>query len=150
MLDTPGTLWPKLDDQNAAMHLAFIGSIKDDVLDINEVAINLIDFLKTNKSGALTERYKISSENAENIQIFEEIAVKRGFVLRGVVFNARDHLFGKFVGGDEFFGCNAGFAVDTYAEFHVFVRKFKNRRAFCRGACSISSAAASLFALAVT
>ena len=65
------------------MHLAFIGSIKDDVLDINEVAINLIDFLKTNKSGALTERYKISSENAENIQIFEEIAVKRGFVLRG-------------------------------------------------------------------
>ena len=83
MLDTPGTLWPKLDDQNAAMHLAFIGSIKDDVLDINEVAINLIDFLKTNKSGALTERYKISSENAENIQIFEEIAVKRGFVLRG-------------------------------------------------------------------
>lgn len=83
MLDTPGTLWPKLDDQNAAMHLAFIGSIKDEVLDINEVAINLIDFLKTNKSGALTERYKISSENAENIQIFEEIAVKRGFVLRG-------------------------------------------------------------------
>ena len=83
MLDTPGTLWPKLDDQNAAMHLAFIGSIKDDVLDINEVAINLIDFLKTNKSGALTERYKISSENAENIQIFEKIAVKRGFVLRG-------------------------------------------------------------------
>lgn len=108
MLDTPGTLWPKLDDQNVAMHLAFIGSIKDDVVDKNEVALNIIDFLKTHNSGALTERYKISDENAENIQIFEEISVKRGFVMKGgdydfertasaVIDDFRKQKFGKIM-----------------------------------------------------
>ena len=108
MLDTPGTLWPKLDDQNVAMHLAFIGSIKDDVVDKNEVALNIIDFLKTNNPGALTERYKISDENAENIQIFEEISVKRGFVMKGgdydfertasaVIDDFRKRKFGKIM-----------------------------------------------------
>ncbi|MDD7245430.1 MAG: ribosome biogenesis GTPase YlqF [Eubacteriales bacterium] len=108
MLDTPGTLWPKLDDQNVAMHLAFIGSIKDDVVDKNEVALNIIDFLKTHNPGALTERYKISDENAENIQIFEEISVKRGFIMKGgdydfertasaVIDDFRKRKFGKIM-----------------------------------------------------
>ena len=108
MLDTPGTLWPKLDDQNVAMHLAFIGSIKDDVVDKNEVALNIIDFLKTHNPGALTERYKISDENVENIQIFEEISVKRGFIMKGgdydfertasaVIDDFRKRKFGKIM-----------------------------------------------------
>lgn len=87
MLDTPGTLWPKLDDQELAEHLAFIGSISDDVLDIGEIAVQLIDFLHSKYPSALNDRYGLSGEYDDKIQIFDEIAKKRGYVLHGGEFD---------------------------------------------------------------
>ena len=84
MLDTPGTLWPKLDDQNIAAHLAYIGSIRDDVLDISDIAVSLIGFLLENRREALTARYGVSAEGGA-LETFEEIALKRGYVLKGGV-----------------------------------------------------------------
>lgn len=82
LLDTPGTLWGKFDDQTVAKHLAFIGSISDDVLDCVELAIEFIKEGIENFPEKLAERYSVSLEN-EPLKILEDIALKRGFKVRG-------------------------------------------------------------------
>lgn len=62
LLDTPGVLWPKLDDQEAAVKLAVLGSINDDILDKEELASYALDYLKQEYPGVLTKRYEISEE----------------------------------------------------------------------------------------
>lgn len=57
LLDTPGILWPKFEDQSVGMRLAMIGSIKDEILNTDELALNLIRFLMEHYPGRLTERY---------------------------------------------------------------------------------------------
>ena len=59
LLDTPGILWPKFDDQAVGLRLAFIGSIKDEILNVTELALELIDFLQSHYAGKLAERYGI-------------------------------------------------------------------------------------------
>lgn len=83
LLDTPGTLWPSFEDQNIARNLVFIGSIKDDVVDINDVGIELVSFLKNNYPNNLMERYKLETLEKENYEILEDIAVQRKFLLKG-------------------------------------------------------------------
>ena len=83
LLDTPGTLWPKFDDEQAAARLCFIGSIKDDVVDLYEVSNMLINELLVQYPHMLSERFKIDVCNKSSVEIFEQIAVKRGFLLRG-------------------------------------------------------------------
>lgn len=83
MLDTPGTLWPKMEDQTIALHLAFIGSIKDEILDSEEIAFNLTKFLYENHRNLLNERYGITIESDNPTEIIEEIARKRGYVVKG-------------------------------------------------------------------
>lgn len=82
LLDTPGVLWPKFESQEIGMNLAFIGSIKDEILNKDDIAIALIKFLKANYSGALNARYKVN-EDASELEILEEIAKNRGFILKG-------------------------------------------------------------------
>ena len=82
LLDTPGVLWPKFESQEIGMNLAFIGSIKDEILNKDDIAIALIKFLKSNYSGALNARYKVN-EDATELEILEEIAKNRGFILKG-------------------------------------------------------------------
>ena len=85
LLDTPGVLWPKFDDEKTARHLAYIGTIKDEIIDIEELALNLVaELLKTNKK-ALLERYKISEdfEYEMPLEVLEEIGRKRGCLVRG-------------------------------------------------------------------
>ncbi len=82
LLDTPGVLWPKFESQEIGMNLAFIGSIKDEILNKDDIAIALIKFLKANYSGALNARYKVN-EDATELEILEEIAKNRGFILKG-------------------------------------------------------------------
>ena len=83
LLDTPGTLWPKFDDENVASRLCFIGSIKDDVVDLGEVAFALIEQLVELYPNCIEQRFKVQLEGKSTLQVFEEIAVKRGFLLRG-------------------------------------------------------------------
>ena len=82
LLDTPGILWPKFEDEQVGLHLAFIGSINDEILQKTELAVNLIFFLKSNYSGILESRYGIDEGEDDN-QILQEIGSKRGCLLKG-------------------------------------------------------------------
>ncbi len=85
LLDMPGVLWRKFENQNIAANLAFIGSIKDDILDIESLAVSLIDEIKTVYPDMLKERYKLTDEDLqlENFEILGKIARKRGMLLPG-------------------------------------------------------------------
>ena len=82
ILDTPGTLWPNLEVEETALQLAYIGSIKDDVLQIEELALSLIGDLARLYPKFLIEKYAINTENTP-LEIMEEIAEKRKYLLRG-------------------------------------------------------------------
>lgn len=85
LLDTPGVLWPKFDDEKTAKHLAYIGTIKDDIIDIEELALSLVDELLSNNKKELLERYKIPDdfEYEMPLEVMEEIGRKRGCLVRG-------------------------------------------------------------------
>ena len=84
VLDTPGTLWPSFDNKEVANNLAFLGSIKDEVLDLNEVAFDLIKKLVAIDKQLLIDRYKITiGENDETIDIFDKICKSRMCILKG-------------------------------------------------------------------
>ena len=82
LLDTPGILWPKFEDNTVGLHLAFIGSINDAIIETRELALELADFLKANYPGILNKRYDVNEE-AVNHEIISEIASKRNFVKKG-------------------------------------------------------------------
>lgn len=82
LLDTPGILWPKFENQEVGLKLALIGSMNDEVLQVEDMAASLIDMLKENYGGVLAERYGVEEEN-ETFLIIEEIAKKRGCLLKG-------------------------------------------------------------------
>ena len=80
LLDTPGILWPKFDDQQVAIKLGYTGAIKDDVMDVYELSDSLLSYLRDNYPKKTRERYKI----AENEDItLEMIAKKRGMLISG-------------------------------------------------------------------
>ena len=82
LLDTPGVLWPKFDDQKIGMHLAFIGSMNDNILDVSELAFQLIKLLENLYPNAIKDSYSI--EGDDNIlQIMYQIAEVRGCKLKG-------------------------------------------------------------------
>lgn len=84
LLDTPGVLWPKFDDPKVGDALAFIGSVKDEILDSELLAVKLIDIMKREYPARLSERYKIESfENLDNFEILELIGKKRGMLISG-------------------------------------------------------------------
>ena len=84
LLDTPGVLWPKFEDQAVGEKLAFLGSIKDDVLDAETLALRLLEVLAAGYAGRLAERYKLSEiEGQPPWQLLEAIARKRGMLLPG-------------------------------------------------------------------
>lgn len=82
LLDTPGILWPKFEDQEVGIRLAFVGSIKDDILNMEELALKLIDYLKEHYTGLLEKRYGISEEG-NAVEILGEIAKARGCLKKG-------------------------------------------------------------------
>ena len=82
LLDTPGILWPKFEDQTVGERLAMIGSVKDEILNTEELALLLIAFLKEHYSGAQRERYG-SEEDGKPIEILLAIARSRGCLLKG-------------------------------------------------------------------
>ena len=82
LLDTPGILWPKFEDQTVGQRLAMIGSIKDEILNIDELSILLIDFMKNSYPGILSERYAID-EKCDKIEVLGKIAEARNCRQKG-------------------------------------------------------------------
>ena len=84
LLDTPGILWPKFEDQAVGLRLALIGSINDEILNIDELAMELITSLRKQYPGTLEKRFQMEeSEEKSAAQILEEIARVRGCLIRG-------------------------------------------------------------------
>ena len=82
LLDTPGVLWPKFEDQMVGLRLALIGSIKDEILNIDELSIELIKILVQYYPNVLTERYSVD-ETKEPVNILEQIAENRKCISKG-------------------------------------------------------------------
>lgn len=87
LLDTPGTLWPSFENQEYAKHLAFVGSINEDILNILELAEEMIEFNRQNNLQNFMQRYKLTELPENNAQALEYIAKKRGFLLKGGVLD---------------------------------------------------------------
>ena len=83
LLDTPGLLWPKIENAEFAKHLAFLGSINDEILDAEELAGELLLCLSKLCPDKLTERYKKLNTDAPKEALLEQVAQSRGFLLQG-------------------------------------------------------------------
>ncbi len=95
LLDTPGVLWPKFESEEVGLNLAYTGTIKDDVIDKEEVAFFLLKYLINNYLNQLTEKYKLDKEKIEEkienqedenqlaLEVMEEIGRKRGALISG-------------------------------------------------------------------
>lgn len=106
LMDTPGILWPKLEDEEAALNLAFIGSINDDAMDTEELAARLLERLAENYAPLLEKRYSIVKDDGESgFDLLEKLCRRRGFIMRG---NECDTLRGASVLLDEFRGAKIG------------------------------------------
>ena len=82
LLDMPGVLWPKFEDQEAAIRLAFTGAISDDILDIETLAMKLLKYLSEEYPQALTERYKIEFGGEDTgLELLEKVGRKRGMMI---------------------------------------------------------------------
>ncbi len=83
LLDTPGVLWPKFDDETVGEHLAFTGSVADRILDTELLGMRLLELLKDNYPELLTARYGIDSFPEEPYEALQLLGKKRGMVIRG-------------------------------------------------------------------
>ena len=85
LLDMPGVLWKKFDDKHTASNLAFIGSIKDNILDIEELSMNLLDEVRTHYPEKVAERFKLDAEELAlpPYDLLECIGRKRGMLISG-------------------------------------------------------------------
>ena len=83
LLDTPGILWPKFEEPEVGLNLAFAGSIKDEILEIQDIGYELIGFLADNYPEEFMNRYKLSDLSDDKLENMEALALKRGFILPG-------------------------------------------------------------------
>ena len=82
LLDTPGILWPRFDDEKTGMHLAFIGSINDEIIDETQLAMELMEYIVKLYPGALYKRYEVDESQKTDV-ILNDIALKRGCLKKG-------------------------------------------------------------------
>ena len=83
LLDTPGILWPKFEDKDVALNLAFCGSIRDEIMDVSDLGLELIARLSTVAPELLCARYKLDKIEETPLLTMEAIARKRGFIMSG-------------------------------------------------------------------
>lgn len=83
VLDTPGTLYPNIMNQQIALNLAFIGSIKNEVVDINELAIDFLNFCKKHYFNNLQEKYNLQDKTMSALEMLDEIATYKHYLLKG-------------------------------------------------------------------
>ena len=82
LLDTPGILWPKFEDQAVGIKLAILGSVNDEILNIDELSVELIKLLNEYFPEVISERYQIG-KHEEPVKVLEEIARVRSCLLKG-------------------------------------------------------------------
>ena len=82
LLDTPGILWPKFEDQSVGAKLAMVGSIKDEILNLEELSLELLGYLHRDYEGILKERYDVE-ESEDRLKMLEAIAVNRNCLQKG-------------------------------------------------------------------
>ena len=83
LMDTPGMLWPKLEDQELAKHLAYLGSIKDEIMDSEELALDMLALLQSISPAQVTERYSKLTAETPKEDLLKAVCLSRGFLLRG-------------------------------------------------------------------
>lgn len=83
VLDTPGTLWPSFSEEWQGENLALVGSIRDEVFDVGELALVLIEKLQKLYPNALSLRYNVDTQDKTALEIYEDIAAAKKFMLRG-------------------------------------------------------------------
>ncbi|MBK1810645.1 ribosome biogenesis GTPase YlqF [Clostridium sp. YIM B02505] len=83
LLDTPGVLWPKFEDEEVALNLAFTGAIKDEIMDTEELSLKLVERLQNTNPELLKVRYKLEAVAEEPIDTLNMIARKRGAIVSG-------------------------------------------------------------------
>lgn len=85
LLDTPGILWPRFDDERVGERIAMLGSVNDMILDLDKLSYLILDWMKENKRGELSERYELSDDISalDNAALLEQIALKRGCIAKG-------------------------------------------------------------------
>ena len=83
LLDTPGILWPKFEDQQVGIRLAMIGSINENILNIEELSLLAIDFLRENYPGAINRQYEVEEEAQKPLEVLERIAERRKCLAKG-------------------------------------------------------------------
>lgn len=106
LLDTPGILWPKFEDEQVGLRLAFAGSIKDEIMDTETLAAKLLEFLNEAYRDALCTRYKLAdTEELNGYELLELIGRKRGFIISGGEIDA---LRAANIVLDEFRSCKIG------------------------------------------
>lgn len=106
LLDTPGILWPKFEDQQVGLKLAYTGAIRDEVIDTEELACHFLVFIRDNYPNALMQRYKMTDlGNLDGYELLQLLGRKRGFVVSG---GEIDTLRAASVLLDEFRGAKLG------------------------------------------
>ena len=84
LLDTPGILWPKFEDEATGLHLAFTGAVKDEVMDAETLACRLLELLAARYPNALEQRYQIPADlSGQGWELLEACGRKRGFLISG-------------------------------------------------------------------
>ncbi len=83
LLDTPGILWPKFEDQITGYKLAATGAIKDEILDFQDISVFVLKFLSAHYPNRLMDRYKLDDIPEDVVDLFDEIGKKRGFLMSG-------------------------------------------------------------------
>ena len=87
LMDTPGLLWPRLDDQLAARRLCYIGSVKDDVVDLAMLTIHLLQDIATVRPESLCERFHIEDPALTGLDLLDAVCKGRGFLLKGGIYD---------------------------------------------------------------
>ena len=83
LLDTPGLLWPRFDDQDAARKLCYIGSVKDDVVDLYDLAIHLLEDLCASAPAQVAERFRLQDPSLRGVELLDAACAGRGWLLKG-------------------------------------------------------------------
>lgn len=87
LLDTPGILWPKFEDQMVGVNLSLCGSIKDEIVVLEDVCKYGLEYIKNNYPNKLIERYKLDDLNEDEMDLIDKISQKRGYLLKGGLFD---------------------------------------------------------------
>lgn len=103
LLDTPGVLWHKFENQEVGINLALTGAIKDNILDVEELVLILLKKIRMIDEYVIQEKYKIEISQKTELELLEEIAEKRGMLLKGGeidYFKVANHILNDFRKGE--------------------------------------------------